>query len=123
MTRASLTLLLALASGCFTGRVKDESPWDLALADSLEVGKSTRADVLRILGAPTEIVRLRPGEAYIYEHKVSKRSAFFAVILATHRDDTQRDAVVVVTDEKGVVSAVGRRANAEKASFGTPWGD
>lgn len=120
---ASLLLALTLLSGCFAGKVKDESPWDLSKASELAVGTSTRADVLSTLGAPTSVVRLWRGEAYVYQHAISKRSGLWLLVLAFFREDTQRDAVTVIVDEGGTVQAVGTRQNAEKSAYGTPWGD
>ena len=123
MMRATCGLaMILLLGGCFAGRVKNGSPHDSQAVASLQVGTSTRADVLASLGAPRKILKLNSGEALVYEHVLTKNSGLFLFLLVFYRADAQRDAVTVILDEAGVVQAVGSTNQSGEASFGTPFG-
>ena len=95
----------------------------------IEVGKSTKADVVRILGAPTDIIFCNREHdplrvfAYEYVYKVSKTTGFTIIIVTFLNSDAKRDHVLVFFDENGVVSGVGTSLDAEKASYEFPFGD
>lgn len=120
---ATVLLLGLLLPGCYFQKRKENSYWKQEQVASIQVGKTTKAEVLEALGPPKKIIKLHEAEAYVFEHVVEKRTGFFAVLLVTQRIDQQRDAVTVIVDKSGLVSAVGSRFDAEKASFGSPWGD
>jgi len=115
--------LLLLSTGCYFQKNKDDSYWRPEVVAKIEVGTTTKAQVLELLGPPRKIIKLHDSEAFVFEHVIEKRTGLFAIILITQRIDKQRDAVTVIIDRKGVVTAVGSRFQAEEASFGSPWGD
>lgn len=95
--------------------------------EGLEPGRSTRADVLRLLGPPDEIFWSREEkegpryeQAFRYEHDVSRSTLLFLVIFGTWRNDTKRDEVVVFFDSAGVVENVSSRFDADSAHHGFP---
>jgi hypothetical protein len=116
-----LTLPL-LIGGCFMGKSKDASPLETNAAQQITVGSTTKAEVLDRLGPPNKILKLHESEAMVYEHVVTKNSALFLFIVTLYRTDRQKDAVTVIIDKEGIVSAVGAKAEADEASFGSPWG-
>lgn len=124
-----LLLLTLLLPGCLFSRKKDEVPVDPEGIALIEVGKSTKADVVRILGAPTDIIFSNREHdplrvfAYEYVYKVSKTTGFTIIILTFLNSDTKRDHVLVFFDENGVVSGIGSSLDAEKASYEFPFGD
>jgi hypothetical protein len=63
----SILLLVFLLQSC-AGWVKskDYYPFDTSELDKLIPGKSNAAEITQILGAPSEIVKLTNGNAYIY---------------------------------------------------------
>lgn len=110
-----------LLSGCFFGKTKDDRPWDPALLARLEIGKSTKADVLKLLGSPKQVVRLLESEAYMYTHMVEKKTNTYLVLVNLSRTDRQYDSVTVIIGRDGIVQGVGSRFAADEASYGMPW--
>ena len=123
MKKLPLLLVSLLLSGCYFAKTKDERPWDEAKIAQVEVGKTTKAEVLQLLGPPKEIVRLLESEAYIYTHTIEKSTGTFLILINLQRTDRQFDAVTVIINRKDVVTAVGSRFSANKARYGFPWQD
>jgi outer membrane protein assembly factor BamE (lipoprotein component of BamABCDE complex) len=122
-TLAAPALLLLFLSGCYFGKQKDDRPWSPDQLARLQVGKTTKAEVLQVLGPPRQVVRLLDSEAFMYTHAVEKSTNSFMVVLNLHRSDRQYDAITVLVGRDGIVQAVGSRFAAEESSYGTPWGD
>lgn len=123
MKLTGLALSALLLSGCYLSKAIDDSSWDPELLKKIEVGKTTKSDLLQHLGPPKQIVRLLDSEAYMYTHSVEKETGAFMFVVNTQRNDKQFDAITVIVDRQGVVSAVGSRFAADNASYGMPWGD
>ncbi|MCX8072254.1 MAG: hypothetical protein N3C12_07375 [Candidatus Binatia bacterium] len=115
MAAHSLTLLLALcisallASGCTVARTYQDSPLR-GNAANIVPGKSTRSDVLREFGPPTQIFHQTNGDAFVYTYARLNYSAFRLRdpitgtnwFTYTRRFET-RDRVLVIFDFDGVV--------------------
>ena len=127
-----LTLLAAMAlvflSGCFLSRAKVETPIDAEKVATIQIGQSTKEDVVRILGAPTDIIfsnrKLDPLRVFAYEYTytVSKNTGLTLIVVTFINSDTKRDHLLVFFDERGVVSAIGQSLDADKASYKLPFG-
>ena len=117
-----ITLLFAraLLAGCLWADAVDGSSWPRETVAKIQVGKSTRADVLEWLGPPRHIIRLVEGEALVYECSKEKSTGFSLVIVSTWRNDKQYDGVTVLVNRDGVVTAVGAKWEQDKASHGLP---
>jgi len=93
------------------------------------VGQSTKEDVARILGAPTDIIfnnkELDPLNVFAYEYiyRLEKTTGFTIIILTLTNSDTKRDHVLVFFDANGIVTGVGARFQAEDAEYDLPFGD
>jgi hypothetical protein len=93
------------------------------------VGESTKEDVLRILGAPTDIIFSNRQHdplhvfAYEYTYTVSKSTGFTIILVTFINQDRKRDHVVIFFDDQGIVSAVGTRLEAEDATYKFPFGE
>ena len=114
---ACVAVLLA-AAGCSTtyetrGR---PVPYGEASGAVLRPGKTTRADVLALFGAPTDVAATRDGESfqYLYEKRKSDGvdvgfSALFGLLgLSVFRTETGRASVenlTVLFDGAGVLEA------------------
>jgi outer membrane protein assembly factor BamE (lipoprotein component of BamABCDE complex) len=122
-TRLLLVPLLALVGGCYFGKTKEERPWSAEAAAKIEVGKTTKAEVLRLLGPPKQIVRLLESEAYMYTHTVQKETGTYLILINLRRSDTQFDSITVIINRQDVVTAVGSRFSADEAGYGFPWQD
>ena len=112
---------IAALSGCYLGKKRDDRPWPSEVASKIEVGKSTKAEVLKLLGPPKQVVRLLESEAYMYVATVEKTSGIFLLILNLSRTDRQYDAVTVIINRQDIVTAVGSRLSADEAEYGMPW--
>jgi len=121
--------LLLAASGCFFSRSLAEKPIDPALIGLIEPGVSTKEDVVRVLGTPTDILFSNREHdplrvfAYEYTHTVTKSTGFTVILLTFLNSDLKRDHVMVFFDEQGLVSAVGTRFDSSEAAYGLPFGD
>ena len=128
---ARFGLLIALAAPLFTGCVLSQSTTGVSLADvafdEIAIGRSTRADVTRLLGPPDEIVysnrQLDPlfERVFLYERPRTRTTGTFLVIFAAHRNDTQIDRAAIFFNERGIVEDVSWRLDGESAEYGMPW--
>jgi outer membrane protein assembly factor BamE (lipoprotein component of BamABCDE complex) len=116
-------LLPALLAGCYFGKTRDDRLWDEERVAKIEVGKTTKAQVLQLLGPPKQVVRLLESEAYMYSHTIEKDTGAFLLVVNLRRSDRQYDAVTVIINRQDVVTAVGSRFTAEQAGYGLPWQD
>ena len=116
----SLLLLLLVLPGCFINRSHVNQPIDPAAVARLEPGRSTAADVVNILGAPTEVIQLGKRSAYRYDHTHGKQAALFLIIFASRGIDTMSDRVWVFLDENDVLTHVGSTFEADDAQYHMP---
>ena len=66
-------IITTLLSGCIAlGKNKEFQPFDSTKLDKLVPGKTKAAEVTEIFGAPSEVVELANGNAYIYKRTVTK---------------------------------------------------
>lgn len=125
-----LVCLLALCvatSGCVLSQATDGTSIDATTLEGITPGRSTRADVTRLLGPPDEIINAAKEhdplfeKVFIYKRSRTRNSALFLVIFSTYRSDTKYDQVAVFFDERGVVEHVGSDVSAATASYGMPF--
>ena len=119
---ALLAFLLVLP-GCFSTRstVNQQLPAEVAA----QIGPGTpAAEVVELLGAPTDIVQLGHRVAYLYEFQQSKMSGFLALVVGFMNSDTRSDRVWVFLGPGGAeVTHVATSFDADKAQNGMPWSD
>lgn len=124
---AVLLVSCALLSSCVLAQTTDGSSILADDASQITPGKSTRADVTRILGPPDEIVHSNREhdplleKVYMYRRSKKKQTALFLLVFSTFRSDTKWDHVAVFFDSKGVVEHVGVKLDSESAAYGAPW--
>jgi outer membrane protein assembly factor BamE (lipoprotein component of BamABCDE complex) len=112
---------LVLLGGCYFGKKVDDRPWNAEMVARIEVGKTTKAQVLQLLGPPKEIIRLLESEAYMYTHSIEKNTGAFLLLVNLSRNDRQYDSISVIINRQDVVTAVGSRFAADGAEYGFPW--
>jgi outer membrane protein assembly factor BamE (lipoprotein component of BamABCDE complex) len=127
----AMLLPLLVLSGSSLGCVLSQTTDGTSITDDqvgqVVVGRSTRADVGRILGAPDEIIYSNREHDPLFErafryHRTKRKSTFFTLIVfSTARADTNSDNVIVFFDDAGVVDDIGTRLDMDAPSFGTPW--
>jgi len=121
--RESLCILLLVffLSSC-AGWVKnrDYHPFDAAKLDKLTVGKSTVAEVTEMLGAPSNIVKLSNGNAYIYRRSLSKGTGLWLLLLVFGNYEKHYDQIVVFFDKNNIMTHYGVTLDAHKAAYELP---
>jgi len=130
---APAMLLLPLISGCVAvGHSYEGNPISRDVLDRIEVGRTTRAEVLELLGAPLAVERvdvtglterllaridgdelalkLDPAlfdELYIYRRTQTYRFGVFLGVYTRITSDQRSDRLTILFDPEGVVLGVG----------------
>lgn len=117
-------LCLALATGCALGTQRFGRAIDETRLPDLEVGTSTKADVLRLFGPPTSYSLLPPvpaaeqfgapaapppepePDAFVYEYREDRESFFTVLLFTRFRREVLTDRLLVTFDEQDVVRYV-----------------
>lgn len=115
-----LVALLVIAAGALGGcaftRGDLEAPFTQAQIAGIKPGQSTEAEVVRVVGAPDEIIRVGGGRViFHYYHYAMKH----ATLLFFSRVNIASDQLYVFFDAQGVVERVlsGNRTGALKFQF------
>ena len=122
-------LASALLPGCVLSQTTEGTKLREAQVAEIAVGRSTRADVARVLGAPDEIIYSNREHdplferAYRYHRKKRKTTYFTLILFSASRSDSNSDNVIVFFDDQGVVEDVGMRLDMNQPRYGVPWGD
>jgi hypothetical protein len=133
--------IAVLLSACAVGNQQVGRPIDVERIAQLQVGRSTKADVLRLFGPPTSYSGLPPvpdseavagaaaghggppaGDAFVYEFR-EDRERFFTVLLFTgFRRQIRSDVLVVFFGPDDVVRyvAFAKQTDAGPKETGTP---
>jgi len=115
-------IIISLCSGCaLFGKNKEFQPFDVSALDTIAPGKSTATDITAIFGAPTEVVKMSNGNAYIYRRSISKGTGVWLILVSFGNFERQHDQIVFFFDKKDIVTHYGKSLNAEKASYGFPF--
>jgi hypothetical protein len=127
------SLCATLCCACALGTQRFGRAIDAARIANLEVGKSTKADVLRIFGPPTSYSRLPVVAAsdvaaegavsraepepdiFVYEYREDRESFFTALLYTRFRREVLADRLMVFFDDADVVRYV---AFAEETGVG-----
>lgn len=111
-----------LCTGCVVlGKNTEFQPLDPALLEPLVPGQSRAADVGKVLGAPSQVVELSNGNAYIYRRSVIKGTGVWLVLVSFVNAEAQHDQVVFFFDKNDLLTHYGVSLNAGKASYGFPF--
>ena len=115
-------LVLVLCTGCVVlGKNTEYQPLDPTLLEPLVPGQSRAADVSKVLGAPSQVVELSNGNAYIYRRSVTKGTGVWLVLVSFVNGEEQHDRVVFFFDKNDLLTHYGVSLNAGKASYGFPF--
>ncbi|MFN0058800.1 MAG: hypothetical protein ACKVX7_10125 [Planctomycetota bacterium] len=124
---AALACLWLGLVGCVFAQMSDGTSLRHAPVSEIEIGKSTRADVTRVLGPPDEVIYSHREhdplfeQAYRYKRSKTRHTALFLIVFSTFRSDMRYDHIMVFFDEAGRVQHVGQRLDSRRASYGGPW--
>lgn len=121
MNRLLAALALLLLPGCFISRVHVNDPIPAEVVATIEPGRTTAAEVVQRLGAPSDVVQLGKRSAYRFDHTARKSAALYLVGVNFQNADEHSDRVWVWFDEYDVVTHVGVSLDADKVRYGMPW--
>ncbi len=115
-------------SGCAVlGRQQKDHALDPGAVEKIERGMP-KEEVVRILGAPTEIIFSNKAHdplsehAYVYEHTSTRYTGIVLALVNFGNIDQKRDRVVIWLDPEGRVECVGASLKADESSYGFPFG-
>ena len=81
-------VFVLLCNGCFAfGTNSDYHPFDAEVLASIQPGTTKTADVAELFGAPTRVVKLSNGNAYVYQRSVAKAIDLYSVPTAHRRGE------------------------------------
>jgi SmpA / OmlA family len=98
----STTLVLAGAAGCAVTRGDLGAPFNNADISAVQKGRATQSDVVRLLGAPDNVIQLGHREVFHYYHYTLKHATF----LVLSRVNIASDELYIFFDRRGVVDQV-----------------
>ena len=111
-------IVLGLLSGCSFTYAEIGIP--VPEATGLEIGRSTKPDVLEALGPPRLVHRQFDGELYTWR-RTKKRTRSLTILPIYVRaffysdGDSRRDDLSLLFDREGVLRGIGRRLETEEA--------
>ena len=124
-TIGNAILILSILSVCVScamfGKSTEYHSFDARWLDSLTPGTTIAAEVLEVFGAPSRMMKLSNGNAYVYERSVSKGTGIWLVVLSFGNYETQYDRVVFFFDNEDILTHYGLSMNAGDASYGLPF--
>ena len=123
--KTGLLLVLSMMHvSCFLVRTSTNEPYPPARIVRIHPGQTTSTELVKILGAPSHIVRLGKGRtAYLFEHSMTKTAGLWLGVLLFSNFDKRSDRTWVFVDENQVVSHVATTLAAERTEYSMPWED
>lgn len=117
----AVLLIASLLSGCIVlGKNKQFQPFDSTELDKLVPGQTKAAEVTEIFGAPSEVVELANGNAYVYQRTVTKGTVCWLVLVTFGNAEKQHDQLVFFFDLNDTLTHYGLSLDADKAKYGLP---
>ena len=118
-----LAPLLPGLPGCFLARTTINEPLAHQAAAQLQPGVTTAAEVVALLGAPTEVVQLGHRSAYRFDATTSKRTGLWLVVVLLSNTDTRSDRIWAFFDAEGVLTHLGTSYDGDDTTYALPWSD
>ena len=109
----SVTLALVGASGCAVSRGDLGMSFNGADISGIKQGTATQSDVVRLLGAPDNVIRLGDRDVFHYYHYTLKHATF----LVFSRANIASDELYVFFDRHGIVDQVLFGPRTDKLEF------
>ncbi len=122
LTLLSGALLLSLLPSCVIAHTSLNEPISPENVATLTPGM-TSADVVKALGAPTDVVQLGLRSAYRFDHVKKKRTGLYVIIVGFFNEDTREDRVWAFFDEAGILTHIGSSFEADDTRYALPWND
>jgi outer membrane protein assembly factor BamE (lipoprotein component of BamABCDE complex) len=115
MKRLSVLLCLMLSGSLlgacaqFDSKRGVEVNWQAAVTDKLIKGESTRANVLALLGPPSQVLALDGETALYYLFEQSKGDGLILIVYNRMRIETRYDRAIFFFDEHDVLTEYSTR--------------
>jgi len=116
-----LSVMLLCVSCAMFGKNKEHHGFDARWLDQCNPGTTTAANVLELFGAPSNMVELSNGNAYVYERSISKGTGIWLVLVSFGNYETQYDRVVFFFDNKDILTHYGLSMHSGDSSYGFPF--
>ena len=117
-----IVLMIVVGSGCVVmAKNKEYQAFDSSGLDKLVPGQTTAAETSGIFGAPSQVVKMSNGNAYIYKRSVAKGTALWLLIVSFGNYDKQYDQMVFFFDNNDILTHYGTSLDAQNASYGLPF--
>jgi outer membrane protein assembly factor BamE (lipoprotein component of BamABCDE complex) len=114
----AVLLLLGIAGGCaqYDNKRGVEVEWQPEAVNALVRGKSTRADVLKLLGPPSQVISLDDETVLYYLFEYSKGDGLILIVYNKFKVDTQYDRAIFFFDENDVLTDSATRIQGQNNS-------
>jgi outer membrane protein assembly factor BamE (lipoprotein component of BamABCDE complex) len=102
----TITLLLCALFGCaqYDNKRGVEVVWQPEAVNDLVKGQSTRHDVLKLLGPPSQVISLDDETVLYYLFEYSRGSGLILIVYNRIEVDTQYDRAIFFFDENEVLT-------------------
>lgn len=115
-------LFASFATGCCVlGKNMEGPKIDAGGLDKLAVNQTTATEIAEIFGAPSQVVKLSNGNAYIYRRSVAKATAVWLLFVSMGRYDKHYDQIVFFFDNNDMLTHYAASFNVGEASYGLPF--
>ncbi len=106
-----LALCLLLLHGCaqFESKRGVEVNWQSVVTEKLVIGKTTRAEVLKLLGPPSQVIALDNESVLYYLFERSEGEGLILIVYNRMRIDTRYDRAIFFFDENDVLTEFSTR--------------
>ena len=108
---------------CLVSRNTVNEPLDEALIAQMRPGETTAAQVVELLGAPTEVVQLGRRSAYRFDATTTKQAGLFLLVVGFLNADTRSDRLWAFFDEQHLLTHYGATLTAGDPEYALPWED
>ena len=100
------TLILFFLAGCaeYESKRGVEVVWQADAVNELEAGKTTRAQVLKLLGPPSQVISLDDESVLYYLLEHSEGEGLILIVYNRFQVDTRYDRAIFFFDENDVLT-------------------
>ena len=116
----ALVITFSLSACLVLGKNKQYQPFDSEELEKLVPGQTKATEVTEIFGAPSRVVELANGNAYVYRRTVTKATMCWLILLSFGNADKQHDQLVFFFDLDDTLTHYGLSLDADKAKYGFP---
>ena len=111
------SIVAVLLAGCahYTDKRGVEVTWQPEAVVQLEKGKSTRNDVLNLLGPPSQVISLKEGTVLYYLYEKSKGEGYILIVYNRFDRTTDFDRAVFFFDSNDVLTEYSTRIKSDDA--------